>query len=458
MMMIYLFLGILPLCRLKAAEGLFSKYFSLELYDSLSLSNTFGFRSKMPVGEIRFTLCEDDYNFGLTATNDRLSKNYPFYFKCGNLSAGGLLSKMNNPLISASASPFAGSSSSASGITASLPGYSSFSKPVSLFFQGGFSRKKFSVKSNCWYSPEEEKLAASFCLLLPPLWGTAFSLSSAAGLFPYPELKSSSWFLEEPYYAAGGHFCSAFQLSAVNSVLKICITGGANESPFGPYKGWLRTESRLSFSRFSFTASAFYSDSSFLSASAKVIEPQCQFRINLRYKTVYKGKKFPVFINSGLSIYNGLNLCDEEHAFKAGIGSQFLFPLTMIQLSAVANMQLKTELPEFFGEVPVSGFSFSFNSATLQAKNVWYIGKFSPSLAAAVTTSPSENYNCITNTYRFSAALNYSTSSKVNITSNAAFSLTEKNSEISKQKLTLSASAAFLWKKVKCTFRLSFDF
>ena len=148
-----------------SADGFFSKNTSLSFYTNNA--KTFATDLRLPLGQVKFSLTPENYNLGISAFSDKIAKSYPFCFKFGNLSAGGSLSKMNNPLLSTSTSPFSSGISSVNCITSSLPGYSSFSNPVSFFCQFSNSNKKsplFQWKTNCFYSPEEENLAFSLHL------------------------------------------------------------------------------------------------------------------------------------------------------------------------------------------------------------------------------------------------------------------------------------------------------
>jgi len=98
--------------------------FGLELYTGGDIGQAFtgSGKLKLSLGELRFSLCDQKYNFGITATNKAFSKKLPFYLKAGNLSLAGILSKMNSPQLSASALPFSAGVASVSPV--SISGFS----------------------------------------------------------------------------------------------------------------------------------------------------------------------------------------------------------------------------------------------------------------------------------------------------------------------------------------------
>ena len=441
-----------------------SKLSALELYASGSLSPSaekwnLGLKVKESFGELSLGLNKDDWNFGLNLTNQKLTKSFPFYIKCGNLSTGGILSKMNSPTIPSSASPFSASLSSASLLSASLPSSANFSKPVSFFLQGGLKKKPFFINVNSWYSPEEEKLAASFGGEVNFKKNSKLSFAAAGGLFPHKELSESSWFLSQPYYPSGSLFSSAFELSLTLPHFNSFILAGLNENPFGKLTSFYRAEGKINSGNFIFSGALFYTDdkNANLTASGKELSPLLQYRALLQYKGSLKSRHFPLFFKNGICVYNGLKLYEddaENHSLKVGLGSQILFPFMMLQFSLTGNFTEKLLLPQTIFEPPPE-VKLLLEGETIQIKNVWYLGSFSPSFTGSLSTSFSD---FITDTYRLAFSITYSGKKKLRLSGNSSLSFTLKNGDFSKGKSAASISAAFSWKKIKCTTKLALDF
>lgn len=442
-----------------AAEKDFSKDFALEFYEAWNSELTSAFRLKSFLGELRFSIKDDENNFGLSATSSKLSKYFPFYIKCGNLSAAGLLSKMNSPLLAASASPFSSSVSSASGLTASLPGYATFSRPVSLFSQLGIKQKAFSLEFCNWYSPEEGKNVISLHGIYSFGKKSRLEIGAGGGFFPYKEMSGTSWFLDSPYYPAGSHLSAIMHLSLNLPLFKSYFMTTANESPFGGFEWNYRAENKFIFEHSSFTSSVFYKGKAQadITASGKSLEPLLQLKENFSYKFTLNTPYFPVFVKNGLSLYNAFNLSSESHELKAGAGSQFLFPFMLLQFSVLANMTLETLMPDYFLQPP-SDFAISFDGASLSLKSVFYCGDFSPGLTASLASSPDLENLKVTNTYKIAASLSWAGKSGVKVSCNSSFSLSYNNDEITKKNCSLTVTSAFVWKKIKCSCKLGFTF
>ena len=362
--------------------------------------------------------------------------------------------ELNNPCLPASAAPFSGSCASVAGVTANLPGYSSFSKPVSLFTQAGGKWKLGSVTASGWYSPEEDKIAASLQGNVVLFKKLTLASSFTSGIFPYNALGESSWFFDEAWYPQG-----LVQVSASAKGAKLCVMAGLNESPFGSGMGFCRAEGKCSFSHFDFFLAGFYCGGGEpnITSSGKVLEPLFQFKGNVQYKTVFRTRRYPVFMKTGFSLYSALGLEDEAHTVKAGAGSQLLFPLALVQFSLTANLDMQTELPEFLQPTLPSETSFSFTGGTAQLKNVWYFGDFSPSLSASVTTSSSKDFLSVSNTFKLNATLACSAFKNTKISCSSAFSAVEKDGELSSVRFASSLTASFVWKGLKCSGKLSFS-
>ena len=435
---------------LLSADGFFSKNTSLSFY--ANNAKTFATDLRLPLGQVKFSLTPENYNLGISAFSDKIAKSYPFCFKFGNLSAGGSLSKMNNPLLSTSTSPFSSGISSVNCITSSLPGYSSFSNPVSFFCQFSNSNKKsplFQWKTNCFYSPEEENLAFSLHLsknLLQKKLKLNGQITS--GFFHYEENSLSAWFIDQPYYHQGKHFCSFYQFSADLSKFYSAFSLGIYENPFGRLLTIYRWDNKITTKHFIFTLSGLYNPhykkESFLTSSEKKLENLLQLRGGLQYKFL-AGRKIPLFIKTGLVTYANFNLQEKQGDLKFGIGSQLTSAITAVTLSGALNADLSAENP--------NKPQFIFDSATFKLKNTWYIQEFTPSFSASLSVNPTSEFDSVTLSSKFALGLNYS---KIpSLSSSLSLALTNKDGTYTSKKLSGGITAKFTWKKINVTLKFS---
>ncbi len=410
---------------------------------------------KFFAGQIKFAHQEGKINFGIAAFSDTLAKNVSFQLLYGNLSLGASLSKLNNPLLTSSSSPFSTGFSSVDCFTAKLPSYTSFSNPTRLFLQFGNLFKKSAFihwKCNCFYSPEDKKIALSL-FLNKNFFKNQLKLSGqfSLGSFPHKENSISSWFTNEFYYHQGMHICSNYQLSLEYKNFKTCFLQGIYESPFGILSSIYRSDNQLKTDHFIFTLSALYNPNSkentIITSSDKILENCFQFRFGLQYK--YKtGKRFPIFIKNGFASYCNLNISSEEgpHDLKFCAGSQFSCPFTSTSLLVNINGSLyhKNNSP-----------SYDFDSFTIKLQNSAYIWAFTPGFNVSLTLTPSQNFDSLSLSSKFGLKLSFSKFPK--LSSNASITLNHKDGELTSRKLSASIKSTFTFKNISVILKFSAD-
>ena len=105
-------------------------FFHFDFYADYSAAQQTGsIRLTTPFAELRSANRPEKFNLGLLFSSVSLYKKLPVEIKAGNLSASGSLSRLNSPELSNGTSPFSNGIISVSGLSASLPSYSTFSKP-----------------------------------------------------------------------------------------------------------------------------------------------------------------------------------------------------------------------------------------------------------------------------------------------------------------------------------------
>ena len=398
---------------------------------------TGGIRITTQVSDLRLTTRPDKQNFGAAVFTSNVLPSLPLTVKAGNLSAGGALSTLNSPELSAGASPFTASVTSASSLTAALPDYSNFSKPVSAFLEASIPQKQsplpFALKLNTLFSPASTSPISSVQLNLPiPDIALTLSASCTGGLFNYQSNANSSWFLKSPYYSAGTHYCALFQFSAESKsstkkssapqplkAFSINLTGALYESPYNFYQFIYRADTSITTKRTNFFAQIFYNPyDHLLTSSGKTLTPSLQFKTGTLFKSPAKLAslylKTPVFLRAGTNIYSKINLTQNEHPLKANAGLQFSKAKTAQSFSISAEGNLISSEP------PSPPQTLSPKSISAQLKSTWKTDSFSPSLTANLTipNNPSSQKK-----YKITAGAGYK-SKKSTVTINATTSLT----------------------------------
>ncbi len=357
----------------------------LEVYNDNQ--KTIGAKIVSPLTEFRISRREDRQNFGFLFSGEKGLKRLPLEIKIGNLSCGGSLTRLNSPELSSGSSPFSSGLISTTALTASLPGYSSFSKEESAFCQLKFTnpaKKPFSLLLNVWVSPENPDPVFS-SIISDRFFADRLTLKASftAGKFFYSDNFSSSWFLKEPAYTEGSHFCSLAQLSAELKNQKNTVsaftgfTGAVYESPFGPLTAVYRTELKLSIKKTEFYAAAFlnaYED--VLTSSGKKLEPCAQFKGGFITKKPFLVKNTSLFfLKGGINAYTRINLTKNEHPLQVNTGLQLSSELTSLSFILSANTKMLTEAsnqpPEKIKDTRL-GF---------QIKNSWYFNSLTTGLS-----------------------------------------------------------------------------
>ena len=358
-----------PFCF--ATEG-----FKLELYKDNQ--KTSGAKIVSPFTEFRISKRGEKQNFGFLFSGEKGLKKLPLEIKIGNLSCGGSLTRLNSPELSSSSSPFSSGLISTTALTASLPGYSSFSKAESAFCQLKFTRpakKPFSLLLNVWLSPENPEAVFSSIISDKFLEDRlTLKASFTAGNFFYSDNLTSSWFLKSPAYKEGNHFCSLAQLSAELKNQKNTLsaftgfTGAVYESPFGPLTAVYRTDLKLSIKKTEIYAAAFlnsYED--VLTSSEKKLEPCLQFKGGLiTKKPLLLQKTNLLFLKGGINAYTRINLTKNEHPLQVNTGLQLTSSLTSLSFTISAATKMLSESPELPPQ-KIKDTSLGF-----QIKNSWY--------------------------------------------------------------------------------------
>lgn len=126
----------------------------------------------------------------------------PLALKVGKLNFSGAISKLKTPVISTGVSCFSSCSSSATGISSSLPGVGSTAKPWSVATYYDYANVQGilrNAKATCFYDGKNN-FGESLLFVIKPRKKIQISFSETAGLFSIENLSSSSWFSDGGFF------------------------------------------------------------------------------------------------------------------------------------------------------------------------------------------------------------------------------------------------------------------
>lgn len=439
LILITLLFAITGICR--AADSL-----HLELYaDS---QKTGGARFSSPLFELRTACREEKYNAGIQVNSRNYFRQFPLELKIGNLSCSGSLSRLNSLELNNGSSPFSSSFIYAAGLSASLPSYSSFSKPESSFLQlsmNQLNKKNLSISINLWTSPENASPVFS-SLISSKFLEKQLTLSTSwtAGKFFYEENSSNSWFLDSPFYNNDSHFCTLLQASAdyknknSKKAFSSTFSTAIYESPFGPYTAACRTDFKTSIKQTEVYTSVFlntYED--ILTSSGKEEEPSLQIKTGIiKKKPILTKKSQFVFMKFGFNVWSRFNLIKEKHPLRINTGLQFSTDITSLSISFSGQGLLQSDSPE---QAPKT---LQKETAAFQIKNSWYLKSFTTSVTLNAEKKLNETEE-EKDKVKYKIQLNLTNNANHKISAGTSFSFDENAGQLTEKKLSSSLTCRF---------------
>lgn len=432
---------------------------------------TGGMRFTTPFSDLRFTTRPHKQNFGAAVFTSNIFPRLPLTVKTGNLSASGALSILNSPELSSSSSPFTTSVTSTQVLIASLPGYTSFSKPVSTFFEFSISNKKsarqktsapfpFPLKINTWLTDQASSPVTSLNLTLPALFSyLSISTSYIGGFFYYNSNSTNSWFLKSTYFPSGEHYCGLLQLStqfkkSADKNFLLTLTTALYESPFGYYQLIYHADTKLSIKHTETFAQIYYNPyDHLLTSSEKTLTPGLQIKTGILYKAPSKAASLyfqkPVFLKAGTNILLKLNLTEIEHPLKINAGLQLSTEKTTQSLSLSTDYTLTTKSSVSPPD------DITIKTLTPQLKSTWNLGNLTPTITLTATLHQTPD---TPNKYKLTASTGYKNKIKnTSLTLNASTTLTSTLNPQDNLKLSSTLSLQFKIKELTITGKLSFN-
>ncbi len=405
----------------------------------------------------------DKHSFNILASTQNTFENLCIKAQAGNLSAAGALSKLNNPVLSASSSPFSTAQTTVNGITVSAPGTSSLSKPVSYFAQFDFTgrqKKPIAIKglanliyiqSNSDFFSFSDNDTFAFSSMLKGSAGkkASFSVSTALGLFPYEQNDSSSWFSKSYYdnfFYEGKHYCQNVQGNILLGNFNSLLSTSVYESPFGSYDWTFRNENRFSRNNLNLSFSQFYSPAQVFTSSQKVTGNMYQAKTSLQYSFVSVMNEKLFLTKTGVGLYYSNK--DDENTIKASAGIKCSYKKTSGYLT---------------GAISFSPEDNTFSSLSVQTKISLNEKKIKTSLSGSVSVTPSQekitaNAAGFSGTATEKITLGIGIPNFGNLSGTTTLSLSQKNGEMTKRKITAAISGKLTYKIISVGCKVSADF
>lgn len=412
----------------------------------------------LPFAEIRtsqdFELEGMNYNWGTVIFTPKNFKNFPCQFKAGNLTPGGGISKLNNPALSSTITPFSTAKTDVSIITAGLPGISNYSKPVSYFAEIGYiNRKKVFSESkiNCFYNPQTDFPVFSGSQTFSIYKNCSVTTALTAGCFTYKENTFNSWFTTTDYYFhKGKHFCMNPQILLEVPHFKTLFSAATYEDPYGEVFATYKTENKLSLGRYTLNLSLFLNEEeNLLSANESLIKDTFQTKIGVQANYPV-GKKRPVFLKTGFNAYSDVRLNQnnfKEHKFKLAAGAKISSLLYNFAFTGLAN---------FTCDSSQRTFQTDFDSASFLFSNNWHFTKIVPGITAGISFIPENHYQSLTTTEKIGLSAVFCKNPKV--TASSSFSFTQKDGVSTKQTANTSLTSTWKLKHLSLTGRINLRF
>ena len=414
-----------------------------------------------------------EWNFGLSITDGGFLKKVPFVIKIGHLGAGGAFTKLNNPLLTSSVTPFYASVGSATAITVNLPSSSSFSNPVSFFVQGSFGGKKDYFRSGTvnvfarmpdFYGTYA--VSGLFKLVIPGVKKTktsALNFGFAAGIFPFLNddfYSEKSWFNKIRQFEDKSCFCGELNTHFSNSIYTGNVFLNVYQNPttsgeagglfFGdiqnarsPVQFCIKNENKFVLGNFTLGFSSFINPfEQILTPSGKILQRQLQTKLNLNYSTFIHSFGFlftePIIrVKYGASFYSCF--LEDGLSCKAGLGIQLMDSFFLFSL--LGNVAFEENI---------------FDSATATLKMNPSFGKIKPTFIQNLSWS--KNSSALTTMQKSTISFNIGNKKPFSANCNFSATFTQKNGNYTKCSLDSWVGMNFVWKGVKCTGKITIKF
>lgn len=390
-------------------------------------------------------------NIGFKIFTGKLKPSLPVTFYAGNIGSSGIVSKVSNPQLSATSSPYSAGKQEASGIRFSLPSSVSFSRPFSYGISTGISRKKGFFRNTTldfFYTPDQKAQGSVFTEISPsPFCNIASTFYFS--LFPIEENIFSSWFsASEHYYHSDKIF--SFGSAVSFNYRKSCLFVMSNwyEKPEGGFNQIFRLDSSITVNNSNLNLAFFYNPADKINTgNDSKINKSLQIRIGGTGKSLLALNKSsePVFIKTGINVFDSINLNSYENKLKllSGVQLSSAFFITGLNLSLSASFEAE---------------KLCFSGGNLQLNTKLVFLHCNPCINASCSFNPDKNYSIWTINQKYSFSIAFKNSSGFSFSLPASISFSSKNLELNSWKGTASCQLNYSTKYINYLLKLSVSF
>lgn len=430
-----------------AAPDFFQDYTHYFSYDDKTFIT--GGKLLLSLGEARFSTDFSNYNYGFSIFTKKYFPNFPCIFQGGNISIGGIVSRLKNPSLDSDTGGFSSCYTQPASITSALPAFSSFTNPFSTFIQFGYDDDKTflqELKVNGTYTPSTHSMNFSALGKIHLHEKYSFRAASGISLHNIEEKQQTSWYSDIPFYEAHKDFWIGNQL-AVNilDIFQSHFSLFVYPSAIGKYGVTYKLENKAVWDDFIAGLSAFINPNSYLITSENtVLNPTAELKTNFQYKFIPE-------LKTGITIYTKFPLTPPiAPSIKTGFSTTLTVPITTLSTSCTFSFQ--------------TGNQFVLTYASSKIQSTWKLGLFTPmiTLSSRLYFSSSPKSEKIIPAPELNTQI-HSTTIKINfmgdlLSASSSFSFGCNNHEIYNKKLNLSLIFNGKYKKILILVKINGEF
>ena len=166
-----------------------------------------------------------------------------------------------------------------------------------------------------------------------------------------------------------------------------------------------------------------------------------------------KGNTIPLFINTGFNSYIQNNLSDAENEGKLHDEINLKNTFGLRCTSDSFTLSATASFSALWQQNISDRNAFSITSWSIQTKQIFLFKDFKPTLTQTLSFSPSPDKEKQTSSQKF--ALSWIFSKNPYLSGNLGITLSQKNRISEKTTFTFGLSAAYTWKQIKLTAKIS---
>lgn len=407
----------------------------------------------------------DKITSGVLLSTHNLLAPFSVELKAGNLSFSGSISKLNNPLLPTSISPFSNAQTTVNLLQASLPGNSSFSKSAAYFLQINMNKKNnnfMNLKNgyvnfayiqkdsqNYFSFSKDDTFVSSARFNFITKQKKSFSISTLGGFFTFEENIPSTWFSPsqlESYYPNQKYFSQNIQVAAEIKTFSTIISGFFYQNPFGNVNYAVKNENKYTLNNWVFNFSQFYSPTQILTSSEKIIAKTYQLKNTIQYSFCFPIDENLFFTKAALGFY--FQNEDDEKKFKTAFGIQNQYKKYSGRMITTLSFR---EKETFFTK------KIFLDSGKIQLNIYLPFEKIKNTVSASISFSPKNEEN-EESTNSEKIGLSMTIPNLNNLVFSNAVTFSQKNGQNVKKEISSSITEKINWKNVNYSVKISANF